>query len=450
MKTYSNCSLTAASAFAVACLWLAPTPATQAHDNLPGKAPTGPVVISGATIHTVSGMDISNGRLRFENGRIVAVGGIEVSIAGATVIDAGGQQLYPGFIAAEGTLGLAEVAAVRATVDVSEVGANNADIRAEVAVNPDSEIIPVTRANGVLLALSEPGSSSGNVIAGRSALLRLDGWSSEDMVVKAPVALHVSWPGGEIPSWLPAPAQDAARAAQKSSRDALQKAFEDARRYSAARQSNAVLAADRRLEAMQAAVTAQQPVFFHADDAQSIQESLDFAREFALKAVIVGGADAWQLTDVLKADDVPVILSGLLRLPQQRGDSVDSIFSGPARLSEAGVRFAISNGGGAFDTSNLRNLPYHAASAVGFGLPHQEALRSITLYPAQILGVADRYGSLAEGRSATLFLSDGDALEPASNVLRAWIDGREIDLSSRQTRLYDKYRQKYPETRDDS
>ncbi|MEZ5464822.1 MAG: amidohydrolase family protein [Lysobacteraceae bacterium] len=419
-----------------------------AHDNLPARAQAQPVTIIGATIHTVSGDNISNGRVRFEDGRIVAIGGSDVSTEGSQVIDASGQQLYPGYIAADSTLGMAEVAAVRATVDVAEVGANNADVRADTAFNADSEIIPVTRANGVLLALSVPGSGNGNVIAGRSALMQLDGWTQEDMLVKAPVALHVNWPGGAVPSWLPPPAQQAARDAQKKGRVALRDAFEAAKRYAAGKASGDGVAADRRLEAMIDAAEGRQPVFFQADDAQSIQESLEFAREFGLKAVIVGGADAWQLADALKAQDVPVILSGLNRLPRTRADAVDSIFSGPAKLAEAGVEFAISNGGGSFATSNLRNLPYQAAAAVPFGLTPAQALRAITLTPARILGVDDRYGSIASGLSATLFLADGDALEPATRVTRAWIDGREIDLSSRHTQLYDKYRQKYPETRD--
>ncbi|MCB1561487.1 MAG: amidohydrolase family protein [Xanthomonadales bacterium] len=420
----------------------------SAHDNVPARAQVQPVTIVGATIHTVSGDDIRNGRVRFEDGRIVAVGGSDVSTDGSQIIDASGQQLYPGYIAVDGTLGLSEVSAVRATVDVAEVGANNADVRADTAFNADSEIVPVTRANGVLLALSVPGSSSGNVISGRSALMQLDGWTQEDMLVKAPVALHVNWPGGAIPSWLPPPAQQAAREAQKTGRATLRSAFEAAKRYAAGKSSGKGLVVDRRLEAMLDAVEGRQPVFFQADDAQSIQESLDFAREFGLKAVIVGGADAWQLTDALKAQDVPVILSGLNRLPRTRDDAIDSIYSAPAKLAAAGVEFAISNGGGGFATSNLRNLPYQAAAAVGFGLTPAQALRAITLTPARILGVDDRYGSIGNGLSATLFLADGDALEPATRVTRAWIDGREIDLSSRHTRLYDKYRQKYPETRD--
>ena len=420
----------------------------SAHDNVPARAQIQPITIVGATVHTVSGKDIPNGRVRFEDGRIVAVGGSDVSTEGSEVIDASGKQLYPGYIAADGTLGLAEVSAVRATVDVAEVGLNNADVRADTAFNADSEIIPVTRANGVLLALSVPGSGNGNVIAGRSALMRLDGWTQEDMLVLAPAALHVNWPGGAIPSWLPPPAQQGAREAQKKGRVALRDAFEAAKRYAAAKAAGARHEPDRRLEAMVDAVEGRQPVFFEADDAQSIQESLDFAREFDLKAVIVGGADAWQLADVLKAQAVPVILSGLNRLPRTRGDGVDSIFAGPAKLAAAGVEFAISNGGGSFDTSNLRNLPYQAAAAVPFGLTPALALRAITLAPARILGVDDRYGSIGNGLSATMFLADGDALEPATQVTRAWIDGREIDLSSRHTRLYDKYRQKYPETRD--
>jgi imidazolonepropionase-like amidohydrolase len=192
----------------------------------------------------------------------------------------------------------------------------------------------------------------------------------------------------------------------------------------------------------------RQPVFFHAEDAQAIDDALGFAAEYELRAVIVGGAEAWRVADRLRAQQVPVILGGTHVLPLRRSDSVDAVYANASKLANAGVRFAIATSGDSFDTSNLRNLPYQAASAVAYGLPKPEALKAITLYPAQILGVSERVGSLEAGKDATLFLADGDPLDARTQVERAWIGGREIDLSNRQTRLYDKYRQKYPQTRD--
>ena len=423
------------------------TTAASAHDMVPAAPQAGPVVIRGATLHPVSGAAIAAGRVRFEQGKLVAIGGDEVSLEGAQVVDATGKHLYPGLIAANSVLGLVEIGAVRATVDAAEVGPNAANVRAEVAVNPDSELIPVTRSNGVLLALSAPQASGSGVIAGTSALLQLEGWTWEEMTLKAPVGLHVIWPSRFLPAGFPAAVAEGLRKAATEKRDALTRAFEQAQAYGAGPASRGATP-DLRLAAMQPFLAAGKPVFFHVDDAQGIDDALAFAAKFKLKAVLVGGAEAWRVSDRLHAQNVPVILGGTHVLPLRRADPVDAIYANAAKLAAAGVRYAIATPGDGFDTSNLRNLPYQAASAVAYGLDKDEALKAITLYPAQILGVDDRVGSLEVGKDATLFLSDGDPMDARSSVERAWIGGREIDLGNRQSRLYDKYRQKYPQTRD--
>lgn len=416
-----------------------------AHDIAPAAPQSQPIVIEGATIHTISGEPIASGRARFEQGKLVAVGGSDVSTDGAQVVDARGKHLYPGLISAHSVLGLVEIGAVRATVDVAEVGINAANVRAEVAVNPDSDVIPVTRSNGVLLALSAPQASANSVITGTSAMLQLDGWSWEDMTVKAPVALHVQWPSRFMPAGFPADMVEAARKAAGEKRASLKRAFDDARAYG---EQDHEGAPDLRFAAMQPFLAGKGLVFFHAEDAQSIDDALGFAAEHKLAAVIVGGAEAWRVTDKLRAQNVPVIVGGTHVLPLRRADPIDAIYANASKLAAAGVRYAIATPGDGFDTSNLRNLPYQAASAVAYGLDKDEALKAITIYPAQILGVADRVGSIEVGKDATLFLADGDPLDARTAVERAWIGGREIDLSNRQTKLYDKYRQKYPQTRD--
>ena len=406
----------------------------------PARPAERPIVIDGGTVHTVSGARIEGGRVRIEGERIVAVGGSEVSLDGADRIDATGKQVYPGLIAAHSVLGLTEIGAVRATNDMAEVGLNAANVRAEVAINPESELIPVTRANGVLLALSAPQASASSVITGTSALIQLDGWTWEELTLKAPIGLHVVWPSGEVPPWLPAEVAEAARKAVTEKQRGLRRAFEQARAYGVAEQAGTVAVPDLRLAAMQPALKREQAVFLHADDAVSIGAALDFAAEFKLRAVLVGGAEAWRLADRLRAQEVPVILGGTHVLPQRRFDAVDAIYAQAAKLKAAGVRFAIASPGDSFDTSNLRNLPYQAASAVAYGLSFEDALRAITLSPAEILGVADQVGSLDAGKLATLVIADGDPLEARTNVERAWIRGREVDLTSRHTRLYEKYR----------
>jgi len=416
--------------------------AAFAHDNVPRPAQSQPVVITGATVHTISGAELPNAAVRFENGKLVAVGG-NVSTDGAQIVEAAGKHLYPGLISANSVLGLVEIGAVRATVDTTEVGLNAANVRAEVAVNPDSEVIPVTRSNGVLLALTAPQGNGVSVIAGTSAVLQLEGWSWEEMTIAAPVGLHVAWPSRYVPGGFPAEAAEGVRKGAKEKREALERAFDEAEAY-AVRDGGTP---DLRLAALQRFLGGEAPVFFHADDAQSIDDALEFARQRKLRAVIVGGNEAWRVADRLRAENVPVIVGGTHVLPLRRADPVDAIYANAAKLHAAGVRFALATPGDGFDTSNLRNLPYQAASAVAYGLPKEEALKAITLYPAQILGVDARVGSLEAGKDATLFLADGDPMDARTHVERAWIGGREIDLANRQTRLYEKYRQKYPATR---
>lgn len=413
-----------------------------AHDSRVAPAAT-TVVIDGATLETITNGRIENGRIRIEAGKIVAIGGDEVSLAEARVIDAHGKQVYPGFIAAHSVLGLVEVEAVRATVDQAEVGMNTANVRAEVAVNPDSDLIPVTRANGVLMALTVPQASPQSVITGRSALLRLDGWTWEDMTVRAPVGLHVVWPTLDLPPWLPKEVADTARKGIAEKRRALDLAFEQARAYGVAERAGKIDVPDLKLAAMQDALQGRSAVFIHANDVVSIGEALDFAERESLQVVIVGGQEAWRVADRLHRLQVGVIVTGTHRLPLRRYDALDSSYTAAVKLAEAGVPFVLSTPGDSFDTTNLRNLPYQAATAVAFGLSRDEALKAITLYPAKLFGVADQYGSLEVGKQATLFIANGDPLEASTAVEAAFIDGREIDLSNRQTRLYEKYRAKY-------
>jgi imidazolonepropionase-like amidohydrolase len=420
---------------------LAATPlAAQNVVTTPGAKPEQPVVLINADLYPVAAAPIPNGRLRIEGGKISAIGGVEVDTAGAEVIDLAGKRVYPGLIAANTVLGLVEVGAVRATVDETEVAAIAPEVRAEVAVNPDSEHFPVTRANGVLSALTRPEPGEHSVISGRSALLALDGWTWEAMTLKAPVAMHLVWPSPQQPEGLPPAMLKEWQKALEAKRAQLQQAMREARAYAAAPSPEPP---DLRWEAMRPVFDRTLPLFVHADDAPAIEEALAFAREERLRITIVGGLEAWRLAAQLKQDDVPVIIGGTQVLPLRRHDPVEAVFENPAKLHAAGVRFAIASPGDSFSTSNERNLPYQAASAATHGLPQDEALRAITLYPAQILGVDDRLGSLEVGKDATLFVADGDPLEVTTQVLRAFIGGREVDLDNRHKRLYEKYRGKY-------
>lgn len=396
------------------------------------------IALVGGTIHSVEGPEIPNGTIVFTDGKITALGASVTVPGDAERIDVTGKHVYPSLIDASTNIGLTEISSVRATNDASEVGSINPNVKAQVAVNPESEIIPVTRSNGVLIVLSSP---SGGVISGTSALLRLDGWTWEDLTHTAPVAMHLNWPRMRpFSAWWNQDSDETQLERRDTQLNAVRQAFADARAYMSAKKAGSQVEYDSRWEAMTPVLVGQVPVIVEADDIQQIQAVVAFAESEKIKIIIRGGYDAPLCADLLKKNDIPVIVDGIHRLPTRDDDAYDTPFTIPDRLRSAGVKFCITGGGGA---SNVRNLPYHAATAVSFGLPREEALKAITLYPAQILGVVDHLGSLAVGKDATLFVADGDILKIPSHVERAYIDGRMIDLSDKQKVLWEKYKEKY-------
>ena len=420
----------------------------SASDQIPGTPQDRPIAIVGATIHPVSSESLPGGTILFDRGRIVAVG-TSVEIPGdALVIRAEGRHVYPGLISADTQIGLLEIQAVRATDDRQEVGRINPNVRAETAFNPESEMIPVTRANGIMVAVAAP---AGPLIRGMSAAMLMDGWTWEEMTLRAPLALNIDWPSMATPASGTAP--EAARrmlAERDSALRELTEAFERARTYRKARAAGAPAGVaaheiDARWEAMIPVLEGRVPVVVWADEVREIQAAIRWAEQENLRLIIGGGQDAWRVADLLRTHDIPVLVGGVYRLPQRRFSPYDEPFTLPAKLYEAGVRFAIATGDGFYAE---RNLPYHAGTAAAYGLPHDEALRSITLSAAEILGIADRVGSLEPGKDATLIVTDGDPLEIPTSVERAFIQGRTVDLTSRHTQLRDKYRERYRQSKE--
>jgi imidazolonepropionase-like amidohydrolase len=413
----------------------------RASDTIPAQPQAKPIAIKGATIHPVSGPDIPSGTIVFDNGKISAIGADATIPSGAEVIDGAGKHVYPGLINANTVLGLVEIGAVRATVDVEESGAINPNVRSIASINPDSELIPVARSAGVLTALSVP---EGGIISGQSAVLRLDGWTPEEMTVLSPAAMHLRWPTLTIDRRPRArksvkDQQKEIEKAQKQIRDA----FQIAHSYWQARKNPTPdFKSDLRWEALMPVFDGKLPLFVHASTLAQIEAALAWAKEMQLKIVLVDGDDAWRVASQLKESGTPVVLGPATSLPPRRDDDYDSAWSSAAKLQAAGVRFCIASNGRGAET-NERNVGYEAGLAAGYGLPKEEALKAVTIYPAQILGVADRLGSLETGKAATLILTNGDPLDFPTQVEAAFIDGRKIDLSNRQTRLRDKYREKY-------
>ncbi len=410
-----------------------------AQDLTPRAKPqNGPVVIINATVHPISEPVIENGFVYFVNGKISGVGTVgkegspKFEQQGLHTIDAKGKHVYPGLIGAHTTLGLEEMQSVRASTDTSETGGFTPEVRAATAVNPDSTLLPVSRAG----------------------VIRLDGWSVADMTVLADAGLVINWPQTRsINAFWMNQSEDEQRTAREKNQRAIEDMISGARAYYLAKRAGQQPAADIRYDAMtnlfggsaspetrDPKPETRLPVFIQAQDYEQIQQAITLCVKHGLRCVLVGGRDAPMCADLLKRHNVSVIVDGTFKFPKRDDSPFDDAFTLPSRLEAAGIKWCLASGE---ETAHERNLPYGAAKAVSYGLDHEVALRSITLSPAEILGVADKYGSIAMDKSATLIVTDGDVLEVASHVTMAFLDGREVNLSDKQKVLDQRYREKY-------
>ncbi len=409
--------------------------ASKAHDYIPGEPQSQPILLKGGDLYTVSDGVKEATDLLFENGTIAQIGAGITPPENCMVIDVTGKHVYPGLIASYSALGLIEISAVRATLDHREIGRNNADVKAHIAYNPDSEIIPTIRSNGVSTALVAP---YGSLIRGQAGLMNMDGWTKEDAAEQLEVAMVMSWPDVRIRrGWYirQTPEEQAKR--NRELREAVWDIFETARHYKKARLSDPDTRVDQRLEEMIPLFGGDMPLLVEADDARQIRGALDLAREYDLRIIILGGFDSWRLADRLKEQNVPVIYTSSRTRTQQRSYEPQNLnYTIPLKLHEAGIRFAISDAG----TTRLRDIAYEAAMMAAHGLPKEAALRAITLSPAEIFGVDNRIGSLEVGKKATIVVSDGDIMEHSEvNVTHMWIGGAAVDLSDKHKELYEKY-----------
>jgi imidazolonepropionase-like amidohydrolase len=425
------------------------TPRSTAQDK--------PVVIINATIHPISSPAIEKGFVLFDRGVITGVGAIDTLDSRKVdptwrVIDAKGKHVYPGLIGASTQLGLTEMQSVRASSDFAETGGVTPEVRAVSAVNPDSTLLPVTRSAGELIAGVFP---SGGTIPGRAGVIRLDGWTVADMTIRDQAGLVVNWP---VTRTINAPWMNQSEDEQRRGMDRTQKLIEEmitgAKAYAAAAGGSPKQPVDIRFEAMRAIFGGSSlspethdpkpdtrlPLFIHAQDYDQIQQAVTLCTKHGLACVIVGGRDAPLCADLLKRHSVPVIVDGTFKFPKRDDAPYDDAFTLPARLHAAGITFCIASGE---ETAHERNLSNAAGMAVAYGLDHERGLRAITLSSAEVLGIADRYGSLATEKSATMIVTDGDVLDVLSHVTMAFLDGREVNLSNKQKVLEERYRGKY-------
>jgi imidazolonepropionase-like amidohydrolase len=418
--------------------------------TMPGLLLAQDLVIEGGTIHPMKG-DPFTGRVVIERGVIKAVGADVAIPAGATRIDATGLHVYPGLFDAMSTVGLDEVDAVSATNDQSEMGMYNPNLAASMAVHPSSEVIPVTRVNGITHAVVVPRAERDGVIAGQAALVNLDGWTEEEMAVERGVALVIEWPGivtrrfdQTTFAFKETPYNDAKEAAQKKQNE-LRDWIDAAKHYgkaAAVKESRAGL--DPKLAALAQYVDGRKPVIIEANRKDDIEAAITFAEEMGLRMILAGGSEAWKISDTLASKKIPVILRRTQSLPSEEDDPYDRPYSTPGELAKAGVRIAFASGAGqGFGPSGphgARTLPYEAAMATGFGLSEEDAMKAITLWPAEIFGVDKELGSIEPGKIADLIVTDGSPLALATEVRHLIIAGRKVSLENKHLSLYEKYR----------
>ncbi len=408
--------------------------------------PRGIYAIRNARIVTVSGPDIENGTIVIRDGKIEALG-TNVSVpSGAQTFDGRGLSVYPGMIDAGTSLGLVEVGqGAPGTVDTSEVGELNPNAKAIVAVNPHSAHLAVTRVDGVTSAVTLP---SGGLISGQAAIINLVGTTPLEMAVVPYAALVINYPrvgnrAGDFGGEQQPPNLAETLATSTRQVEQIRKMLKDAEAYGRAHDAyskdKTLPRPDQNvmLETLVPYMRGERPVIFRADRESEMRGVIRFAEELKLKPVILGGDDAWKIASLLKEKNVPVILTGILDLPNREDDFYDTLYENAAKLQQAGVRFCISSGD---NGANVRNLPYYAGMAAAFGLPKADALKAVTLYPAQIMNVGDRMGSIEIGKMANLVVTDGDLLETRTALRHLFIDGREVKLTSRHTDLYDAFK----------
>ena len=410
-------------------------------------------LIRGATVHPVASAEIQNGSVLVQNGKIVGIGRNIAAPKGTRIVEGKGLHVYPGMIDSATEMGLSEIGAVRESVDVGEIGKFDPQLRAEIAINPSSEHIPVTRANGITSVIAMPMSAGGgggfgrggggSIITGQAALVHLDGWTWEEMEIKKSAGMGMRFPiipainprfgGGDFPG---------AKTFTDSKKDyetelrELKEFFENARRYQKAKAAKEKgFQTDLKYEAMLPVLEGKEPLIVMASRERAIRDAVQFADQQKVRVIIADPRELGKMGTELKNRNIPAILGPTLALPLHEDDPYDAAYTLPDQFYKAGVKFAF----GSFDNQFARDLPYQAAMAVAFGLPVDEAVKAVTLNAAQIWGVADRIGSIEEGKSADLMVTDGDPLEAKTQVKLLYIKGKTVDLDNRHKRLYEKY-----------
>jgi imidazolonepropionase-like amidohydrolase len=396
------------------------------------------VALRGATIHTVTNGVIQNGTIILDKGKITAVGANVTIPPGAKIVDVTGKHIYPGLIDAYSTVGISEIGAVDMSNDVNEVGDFNPNVRTDVAVNAESRHIGTSRSQGVLTTITTPG---GGLISGMSSAMALEGWSWEEMSIESAAALNVNWPeprpgSGRFGGF---GGQQGPRVTYEERVQQLKNYFAEARAYRDAIAAKEQVRTDARYAAMIPALDRKIPVVVSANGTSQINDAITWAKQENLKLIIRGGDDAIHVAARLKAENIPVILTSTMEAPNRNHEGYDAAYARAAQLYKAGVKFAISGGNASLNTDRL---PYEAGVAVAFGLPEEEAIKAVTINAAEFMGLSDRLGSLEVGKQGTLLITTGTPIDMKSEIIQAYIQGKEVDMIDIQKHFFQKYMEK--------
>lgn len=408
----------------------------------PAPKQTKDIAIVGATAHIGNGKVIENSIIIIKDGKLLTVadaGIVKINITNMETINAEGKHVYPGFIVPNTTLGLVEIDAVRATDDDAEIGTYKPHIRSLIAYNAESKVVESMRPNGVLIGQITP---RGGTISGTSSIVQFDAWNWEDAAIKVDDGIHVNWPNsfsrgrwwrGEDPGLKP-----------NKNYSKQVKELQDYLDQSKAYNNGDKKITNLPFEALKGIFDGSKKLYVNVDDEKGINDVINFKNKNGIKhMVIVGGYSAYKVADLLKQNNIPVLVQRLHKTPSNEDDDYDLPYKLAKLLTDKGVTVALESSG-SMERMNARNLPFLAGTAVAHGVTKEQALQMITLNTAKILGIDDQYGSLEEGKSATLFISEGDALDMRTNVLtHAFIDGRDVSLESHQTKLWKRYSNKF-------
>lgn len=412
----------------------------QAQVPAPAPAQSEPIAIMNATAHLGNGEVIENSIITFENGKIKLVADarvVRIDLSGYKKIEASGMHAYPGLILPMTNLGLVEYEAVRASLDFSETGNLNPNVRTAIAFNTDSELIPTMKFTGIQLAQSTPRTGT---IEGTSSIMQLDAWNWEDAIYKADDAVHLNWPSLSYgPRWWMGETARRENKDYSTQVDEIKQLLLDTKSY----MESAPASKNLKLEAMIPVMKGEKGLFVYATRPKEIVEAVQTLKAFNISRIVITGADdAWYVKDVLVENKIPVLLTNVHRLPGHADEAADMPYRLPGMLAEAGVLVGLTHMEEMIGSA--RNLPFFAGTVAGYGLGKEEALKMVTSNTAKILGIEDLTGTIETGKDANIVLSEGDLLDMRSNIIRySFIQGREVNLEALQQRLYEKFKTKY-------